>query len=361
MVRWLNQATRDLVTDVFESTEKILLSMVNVDRYLPLQLDITNACNLSCAHCYHSNHSNDGVISLTDWTSVLQEYFELCAQLRFRPYVIIGGGEPLTSSYLRTLALQVAATHPKAPISILSNATLATSKRLADLSLPKTVRFQVSLDGPDESRHDLIRGRGSFSRTIQGIHQLNRSGYRVDLLSVLSNRSSLWLSDFFDLAQTLPVESMGFTRLIVSGYAKKLTYEKRDLPLNANELRAAYQSILLNSARTGVRSNTTSPLMHLLHDGLGRSGRFWEGIIVSHQGEYLASSRTRIVLGRFKKDRMRNVLLDHPLMRALRSGEIDVCGSCPDLRICGGDRNAAFAATGNYLAADPGCWKNVTR
>ncbi len=36
--------------------EQSVLDWINVDRYLPLQIDITNACNLRCKHCYHPHH-----------------------------------------------------------------------------------------------------------------------------------------------------------------------------------------------------------------------------------------------------------------------------------------------------------------
>jgi hypothetical protein len=43
-------------------------------------------------------------------------------------------------------------------------------------------------------------------------------------------------------------------------------------------------------------------------------------------------------------------------MKALRHGDIEGCGECHYYGQCGGDRTAAFAATGSFLKKDPACW-----
>jgi MoaA/NifB/PqqE/SkfB family radical SAM enzyme len=63
--------------------EDKLLSWINADRYLPIQLDITNLCNLRCTHCYHPHHNNQGALSLAQWLDILNQYDQMIARLRF--------------------------------------------------------------------------------------------------------------------------------------------------------------------------------------------------------------------------------------------------------------------------------------
>ncbi len=77
--------------------ETFLLKKINIDRYLPIQLDITNLCNLRCVHCYHPHHKNEGAISLDDWKAILRQYKALINKMHYRASVVICGGEPLTS------------------------------------------------------------------------------------------------------------------------------------------------------------------------------------------------------------------------------------------------------------------------
>lgn len=101
--------------------------------------------------------------------------------------------------------------------------------------------------------------------------------------------------------------------------------------------------------------------MNLLHPALGRNGRFWEAIVIDYQGNLLSSSRSRIKLGRVLENNLEDLFLNHPLLKDLRRNKIKVCGTCPHLKKCGGDRNAAFAESGDFLGTDPGCWINLKK
>ena len=79
--------------------EDRILAWIDVDRYLPVQLDITNVCNLRCAHCYHPHHRNEGAVGIAEWITILEQYFSMIARLRYRPYILLCGGEPALSPH----------------------------------------------------------------------------------------------------------------------------------------------------------------------------------------------------------------------------------------------------------------------
>lgn len=336
--------------------EQRLLSLISVDRYLPIQIDITNLCNLRCHHCYHPHHSNAGALSLTQWFSVLDQYEDLIARLHFDPCIIICGGEPLLSPMLKPLMARIQSSQLPYKVSILSNGTLAEHYDYGIFEGLSSVSFQISLDGPDAANHNQVRGSGSFEKTMKGIKALQSQGYPVSFLAVLSRRNADMIPQFFDLAKDLGARSMGFTRLIAEGEAKSLVASKRDRALEPLELKEAMIAIVRESARTGISSCPQKPLFRLIHPQLGRSGRFGEGIVIDYRGKILASSRSRLVLGDISKDRIEDVLLGHPILQAIRKGHVEGCGECRFYDRCGGDRNAAYAHSGNYLGRDPGCW-----
>jgi len=117
------------------------------------------------------------------------------------------------------------------------------------------------------------------------------------------------------------------------------------------------EAILLHSKRTGVKTNTDQPLYATIDPSLGRHGMFgFQGLIVDYKGNLKVSSRSGFILGNIFEKGMENLFLNHPLMRSLRNGEIDGCGGCEFYRRCGGNRTAAYATSGSFLAPDPGCW-----
>lgn len=336
--------------------EDRILQWINVDRYLPLQLDITNLCNLRCVHCYHPHHRNDGAISIEQWFSILDQYFIMIERLKFRPLILLCGGEPVLSPHFQPILDWIYARAPQTRLVILTNGTLAERMRPDEFKRFKGISIQVSLDGPDAASHDRIRGVGNFNKSIAGTQFLLARGLPVYFQAVLSQRSSPMIPAFFDLAKKVGVSQMDFTRLIREGHAKDLVGRGEDEVLAPEDLRRAYQMMLIESARSGVRTDTNQPLFTLLHPGLGRSGRFWEGIVVDYQGNILASSRSRLKLGNVLEVGLERLYLHHPLFASLRRGRIKSCGTCPNFSRCAGDRNAAYAETGDYLAADPGCW-----
>ena len=162
------------------------MKAINVDRYLPLQLDITNACNLRCVHCYHPHHNNEGALSLENWKEILLQYKNLIQKMKYRPWIILCGGEPLASPYLLPLLAFITQEMPQSSLSILTNGTLVKEPLLSKLQAFPNLQFQVSLDGPDADRHDQIRGKGNFEKALAGIRSLKSNGFEVNVLSVAS-------------------------------------------------------------------------------------------------------------------------------------------------------------------------------
>lgn len=341
----------------FRSFEVAVNSWIKVDRPLPLQLDITNACNLACSHCYHSHHKNQGALATSDWLKVIEQYKEVLHSTGFKPYFIFCGGEPLLNTNLFPMLDVVSAMFPNAPMRILTNGTLISSKIADSLTKFKNVGLQISLDGSCAETHDVTRGLGSFKRTENGVLRLRERNIPFSTLTVLSKKSSGEIPSFFVLGKSWGAHTVAFTRLIDTGSAQNMKLSGLDRPLTPFELREAYRKILVESAKSMVPSSVHEPLFHLIHPALGKNGRFFEGIVVDYQGFILASSRSRIRLGHVFKEGMRKVLFENELLRAITAGNIEGCGKCPDFIICGGDRNAAYASSGNYLGKDPGCWR----
>jgi AdoMet-dependent heme synthase len=327
---------------------------------LAIQFDITNACNLKCKHCYLPNHNNQGAIGMEDWNKIFDQYVQLLNTLGLTPSIILCGGEPTLSPNFIPMLELIEKKFGNAPITVLSNGTLLNVKALMEHFPQIKPVFQISLDGPDAASHDFIRGNGSFDKSIKTIRELIANGFQVESLAVLSHRTNSRLQDFFLLAKELKLSSMNFTRLIKMGHAQMLTSAGEDRPLNALELKLAYEDILSLSRKHSVRTNTEKPLYGLIESTIGGSGRWgYQGLVVDYRGNLKVSSRVDIRLGSLLKEDLSELFFNHPLLKNLRAGKIQKCGDCSLRSVCGGDRNAAYAESGNFLGADPGCWKDL--
>lgn len=150
---------------------------------------------------------------------------------------------------------------------------------------------------------------------------------------------------------------MNFTRFIPQGKGISLKNSGEDRPLAGLELRDAYAAILSASAETGLSTGTSGPLFALISPKLGAHGKFgFQGLVIDYRGNLKVSSRTDFRLGSILETSLEKLFLEHPVMKDLRAGKIEGCGSCRFYDSCGGDRNASFAAYGSFLKKDPGCW-----
>lgn len=328
----------------------------NPQTHLAIQLDITNACNLSCKHCYHSDHCNSDSLSIKNWKLILAQFKELITKLNLEPIIILSGGEPLLSPLLPGLIKHINNQFNSAHITVLSNGTVISPKILQLLSNQK-ISIQISLDGPTRDQHDFIRGNGSFDKTISNIAIMIENKIPVSTVTVLSKRTEDFIDDQFKLAKKLNVSSHNFTRLISQGYAKALSEKNIDSPLEPQELKTAYEKILKSSYNHLVPTNTNLPLFCLIDSSLGKHNQMgFGGIVVDYKGNLKVSSKSSFTLGNLLSENLTKLFLEHPVTKKLRLRNVEGCNKCKFQMQCGGNLNASFSKYNSFFKKDPGCW-----
>jgi AdoMet-dependent heme synthase len=347
-----------MLKNAIKIIESKIIKSYSVRRRVRVQLDITNACNLACSHCYHSDHSDVGSITIDQWYSILDQVKAFTSSFMLDPEFVICGGEPMASRKLLPILDRIFGEWPQSSTMLLTNGTITPQKVLDGLR-SRSISVQVSLDGPDSDRHDEVRGKGSFDKTVAGIERFKSVGIAVQILSILSQRTVPWIGDFFANAKELSVDCQNFTRLISVGQGAKLTEHGIDRPLFPSELRKAYIHILQQSVVYGVPTNTYQPLYALIDREFGSKGLFGLGdIVIDYKGQLKISSRTNHVVGSLLSNDLETLYLNDPILNALQNGQVNGCKDCKLFTSCGGDRNASYATFGSFLEKDPGCWIN---
>jgi AdoMet-dependent heme synthase len=133
-------------------------------------------CNLTCTHCFIScsptNHTHE-MMSMKQ----VEEYLREAEALGVRDYGVTGGEPFLHPQIFEILGAILA----RGPVLVLTNGMLvstARAERLAAMAVASdySLDVRVSLDAPDASRNDLVRGHGSFAKAVEGIRQLAAAG-----------------------------------------------------------------------------------------------------------------------------------------------------------------------------------------
>jgi radical SAM protein with 4Fe4S-binding SPASM domain len=149
-------------------------------RYLELQ--ITDACNLRCKHCYIGDSARSELPAGT--VHALLKEFEELQGLR----VLVTGGEPLLHGRFNEINEMLPAFFFRKVL--FTNGVLLKKDQISAL---KVDEIQVSIDGLEQA-HDRLRGAGSYKLAMEAVKRSLDAGFDVSI-STMAYRGNL---DDFD-------------------------------------------------------------------------------------------------------------------------------------------------------------------
>jgi AdoMet-dependent heme synthase len=357
----------------------------NAEKDFFIQWHLTERCNLRCRHCYQTTAGSAemdlGEIAETaDEVSDMLKRWAESYDLSFLPSFTVTGGEPLVRKDLFDILHLLSNTGFET--YLLTNGTLID--REAARRLKDTITgIQVSIEGP-EAVHDSIRGAGTFARAVAGVKEMVTVGIPVSLNATISRMNAHHLPALIALGRNLGVKKVGFSRLVPQGNGAALS----DSMLTAGEVLTTYRS-LLSLGNDGVEVSTGDPLATILDAPITDSGVIpvggrgrkplrdagavpvggcaagISGLTILADGTVTPCRRLPIPLGNVRKDSLRQIWAESPILSDLRdrSKYTGNCGTCPRWAVCRGCRAIAYAcnpsgagAGNGFLGDDPQCF-----
>jgi len=141
---------------------------------------LLTACNLSCRHCY-INLPQHGSETLSKNTAL--EWLKLFSRPERQSNLILLGGEPTLHPDLAEIIR--AAKSMRFAVTVDSNGYLFHD--LLDRVTPDELDFlSFSLDGPDPSVNDPIRGEHVFSTCTENLHRAVNAGFNTSVIYTVS-------------------------------------------------------------------------------------------------------------------------------------------------------------------------------
>jgi len=137
-----------------------------------LGVGLTNACDLTCAHCYRETERVDQL--------TLEQVAGVCECLPVRS-VNLGTGENGLHPRYAEIVGALAARGVK--LSLTSNGF--TIQRSSDETLRAFREVEVSIDFPTEREQDAFRGCGNWNRVMAAIERAQALGVTVTVLTVM--------------------------------------------------------------------------------------------------------------------------------------------------------------------------------
>jgi len=342
-----------------------------------IQWDSTNNCNLECRHCYHigegqGNHSQEKVslMSLIEVKSMIDDLVDTTQRWEMDPRFNISGGEPLLRKDL--LSILDYTQQNKVPTRLLTNGTLITLEKAKAFKKRGVNRLQISLDG-DKERHNYVRRRSySFDKAMQGITNSKEAGIRVTIsfTAMQSNKYHIEQAikdsieagaDIFGIQSYVPTKELGINDPEFINAHELFTIYK-----NQRELDKKYggKIKLLETEVLWDIMHCDDPIKKVARETgkfLGGCGAGYSGVSVLSDGSVYPCRRLPIVIGHINEGLVK-LITEKKIMHDLRDlNQMEENTGCENVSHCRGCRAIAYATTGDYMAKDPMCFRNLVK
>lgn len=177
-----------------------------------LYLHLTEKCNNKCIHCYNGERLENPLEMNLDLVQKSLSIFKKFDQ------VTLTGGEVFLSPILEETINIIKSKYEHMRIRIDTNGCFNFKKFRNILSNVDEIRF--SIDGPNASIHDSIRGNnGAFSRCSENIKMCVKEGYDVEITTTIQRDNLHTIDNIITLCNELGVKRINFHIVSAIGYA----------------------------------------------------------------------------------------------------------------------------------------------
>lgn len=171
-------------------------------------IELTNRCNLVCQHCFSGRHGGRDELPL----EILQNILAGAKGLGFQHICFTGGEVTIYRQFPEALRLTCEANFDFAFNTNGWNFPAVYSVLQRYRERLRTITF--SLDGVDQTSHDVQRGRGSFRRLMQAVSLCVVKDLPFTFNTVVTTRNRHQLNRIVRLAQQLGSQGIRFAHLM---------------------------------------------------------------------------------------------------------------------------------------------------
>ena len=318
--------------------------------------NVTNACNMYCAHCYRdAGCKAEDELSTEQAKKLLTEIKKAGFQI-----MIFSGGEPLMRPDILEL-VKFADSLGLFPV-FGTNGTLITPEMARDLKAAGARAMGISLDSLDPAQHDKFRSfPGGWQGAVDGMKNCKAAGLPFQIHTTVMDWNAPELEDMIDFAVEIGARAHHFFFLVPMGRAATIEEES----LRAEQYEDVLTRIMKKQQTVPIELKPTcAPQFLRIAAELGMKSRFHRGClaglsycIISPKGKVQPCAYLKEYLGDVRETPFDEIWKNHPMLQKLRTLNYSGgCGACKYQRVCGGCRaRAAIYHDGDYMAEEPWC------
>ena len=344
-------------TEYFDFTPEEIRRAAQAGKLLAAEVEFNRSCNYRCPYCYADDGTpearrDDGILTGEEIDHVMEQ----AAALGARKIVILGG-EPLLCRTLeeRLRKIAVLGMRPE----VFTNGSLLDAERAAMLwryGARVVLKFNSLVP---EVQERMTGVKGALDKCFRAVGLLREAGYGREegLLAASSVICSENVDGMAELWRYLRREKIIPYFEIMTPQGRML--RNRHLHVAPERLKQVFDEIAAIDRGEFQREwEVQPPLVG------GCCFRHHYSCFVNAAGEVMPCVGVTAVLGNVRERPLAEIIGESTVLRDLkdyRSRIKEPCRSCDKIEHCYGCRGTAYQMTGDYLAADPLCWRNAAR
>jgi AdoMet-dependent heme synthase len=357
--------------------------------------NLTQRCNLECAHCYMSAHAGAdtrGELTTGECRRVMDEI----AAVNPNVFMILTGGEPLLRKDIWDVAGYAA--EKRFTTVFGTNGVALRETEARRMREHGVLGASISLDSTDRVKHDAFRRLpGAWDGAVRATRVLSDEGLDFSLHMSVTDWNVGEVPAMVDLAKQLGAKVLNFFFLVRTGRGRDLTdidaaeYERILTWLaraqGAGQGPPSFVRRMLGMAEAPapppfedpwstpvgradgllIRAkcaphfrrilwelNPSSPLLKNYAHGSCPAGKYY--CRITPEGDVTPCPYMPVSAGNLRDTGFAELWRSAPVFGDLRDPKLGGrCGACEFSKICGGCRCRAYATYGDYLAEDPAC------
>ena len=236
----------------------------NLSAPITVHVEITNACNEKCRHCYNFSRAN----TISTQTISQQNLEYTIAELIKNKvmHVIVTGGEPLLALD-KAVFLIKKSLEAGISISLNSNMKIGTSANLKVLYDAGVDHILTTLQSYKKEVHDYMTCTpGSFENTVENIKNAAKQGIRITVNTILNQLNK---DDIYEIGKF--VHQLGITKFLVNRTTpspSNIQSLENDFCLEREETIRMFDTLLQLKKDLGIQIGTCRTVPQCLFDDL---------------------------------------------------------------------------------------------
>lgn len=321
--------------------------------------EVTRRCPLACRHCRAGaqDHAYEGELSTGECMRVLDSLAAFS-----RPMIIWTGGEPMYRPDILELVRGATARGLRSVMAPCG--TLVTRAALQALKEAGVTACSFSLDGATATSHDAFRGvAGAFGNVMRAMTVAREIGMPFQVNATVTRLNTGELPALREAAIACGARTLDLFFLVPVGRGASLNALALTPDETETVLRWAFE--MDRQGPLHVRETCAPQAVRIWH-ALGKPGTPPAGcmggrgfVFISHTGILQPCGFLDIPSGDLRSEGFdfERAYTASPVFRDLNCPDRygGACGLCTFRNGCGGCRARAYAATGDYMAAETSC------